>query len=88
MFCNNYIDVEIYCYNSFHIDYIISSSYSKWRFTCFYGKPVLSKQKISWDLLQRLHALQTMPWLIARDFNKILKNSEKFGGSNRPPFYN
>ncbi|KAL4597773.1 hypothetical protein ACB092_11G013300 [Castanea dentata] len=54
-----------------------------WRFTGFYGEPVCHKRFESWNKLRQLQKKFNLPWLCARDFNEILGNSEKLGGSNR-----
>ncbi|XP_073152580.1 uncharacterized protein [Henckelia pumila] len=57
-----------------------------WPFTGFYGNPILSQRKLSWQLLRRLegiHELKNLPWLIGGDFNEILFESEKMGGQRR-----
>lgn len=57
-----------------------------WRFTGFYGNPNSSSRIFSWKLLGRLNSipeLQHLPWLIGGDFNEILYESEKSGGSLR-----
>lgn len=86
MFLNDDIDIVVCSYNYFYIDSIVSTDEGIWRFTDFYGEPELSKRKLSWDLLRRLHVNQNLPWPVAGDFNEILKNSEKVGGPDRPPW--
>ena len=69
-----------------HIDAIINKDTEvAWCFTGFYGEPETHKRHESWDLLRNLHRQNSLPWLCAGDFNKILKQSEKLGGWTRPP---
>lgn len=77
------IDTESSSVN--HIDVIVNkNSGESWRFTRFYGEPETHKRQESWDLLRRLHGQNSLPWLCARDFNEIIKQSEKLGGRIRP----
>lgn len=39
-----------------------------------------SEQHNSWDLMQDLHSLSTLLWLIFGDFNEVLLAFEKTGG--------
>ncbi|KAK3231578.1 hypothetical protein Dsin_003459 [Dipteronia sinensis] len=41
-------------------------------------------QDIGWTLFRRLSRLSALPWVFASDFNDILDDSEKLGGSQRP----
>ena len=53
-----------------------------WRFTGFYGEPITHKRHESWDLLHQLNNRFRLPWMWSGDFNEIVRNSEKKGGSN------
>lgn len=55
----------------------------RWRFTGFYGCPDTVERYHSWDLLIRLGATNSLPWLCCGDFNKILTAEEKIGGRTR-----
>ena len=67
-----------------HIDYIVKGgSDGDWRFTGFYGEPIMHKWHKSWSLLRQLNNQFDLPWLCAGDFNEILRGSEKKGGSSR-----
>ena len=54
-----------------------------WRITGFYGEPVTHKRMESWNLLRELNSRMTLPWLCFGDFNEIIRQSEKLGGSVR-----
>ena len=76
-------DVETSSLN--HIDVTINKNSNKpWRFTGFYRGPETQKRFESWDLLRHLHRQSSLPWLCAKDFNEITKQSEKSGGRLRP----
>ncbi|XP_060974707.1 uncharacterized protein LOC133039776 [Cannabis sativa] len=52
--------------------------------TCFYGAPEAHNRSASWTLLQRLADVAPhLPWFVIGDFNEILFNSNKSGGSLR-----
>ena len=65
-----------------------SSSGSSYRINLdspsFYGNPEIYRRNESWDLLWQLHGRNSLPWLCARDFNEIVKQSEKSGRCLRP----
>lgn len=43
-----------------------------WRFTGFYGYPVIEEHHKFWDTMQRLTTSDSLLWLIGRDFNELL----------------
>ena len=77
--------LEVVSFSNQHIDSKISDSASEegWRFTGFYGNPVVGDRWKSWNILRRLSESQTLPWLCAGDFNEILYDNEKMGGALR-----
>lgn len=76
-------DVDVKSFSSPHIDAFISTNIGIiWRFTRFYGNPKRNQRKHSWELLNRLHDLFKLPWLVAGDFNEIIHLSEKLGGND------
>ncbi|XP_060961850.1 uncharacterized protein LOC133032047 [Cannabis sativa] len=53
-------------------------------FTGFYGAPDLASKSASWTLFQRFgDVAPLLPWLAIGDFNEILSNNDKSGGSFR-----
>uniref|UniRef100_A0A803P996 Reverse transcriptase domain-containing protein n=1 Tax=Cannabis sativa TaxID=3483 RepID=A0A803P996_CANSA len=53
-------------------------------FTGFYGAPDLASKSASWTLFQRFgDVAPLLPWLAIGDFNEILSNNDKSGGSLR-----
>lgn len=85
LFWNNNIKVRIESYSSRHIDSIISNTTvdTPWRFTGLYGNPITSQRHHSWQLLRRLDSMNNLAWLCVGDFNEIVDQSEKQGGSER-----
>ncbi|XP_073367809.1 uncharacterized protein [Aegilops tauschii subsp. strangulata] len=85
-FWNNDSTVSLESYNNSHIDVSIQNENlgeKEWRFTGFYGEPVRSKRKNSWDLMKYLRKKSDNPWFCAGDFNEILDASEQIGGNVR-----
>jgi hypothetical protein len=39
-----------------------------WRFTGFYGHPEGHRKRKSWELLEKLHSLDNLPWLCMGDY--------------------
>ena len=54
-----------------------------WRFTGFYGNPVMANWEHSWALLKHLSLKMDFPWICAGDFNEIVRVEEKLGGAMR-----
>ena len=68
MYWRNSIDLQIETSSKNHIDAIVNKG--KRRFE-------------SWNLLRQLNNRFNLPWVCVRNFNELLKSSEKRGGSNR-----
>lgn len=74
--------VSIQSFSDGHIDSVVNYGDLRWRFTGFYGNPVVSLRVLSWQLLNHLgniHELRHLPWLVGGDFNEVLFESEKRG---------
>lgn len=54
-----------------------------WRFIGFYRDPKTEDHQLSWNLSQRLANMDISPWLLGGDFNAILREDEKEGGSTK-----
>ncbi|KAL2929274.1 Lipoprotein PrgK [Bienertia sinuspersici] len=81
------VEVWISSKSLHHIDCFVKGLFgdTMWRFTGFYGWPENAEKYLSWELLRELKASNNWdgPWLCAGDFNQILYNEEKLGGSLR-----
>ena len=70
--------------SKYFIDTIVDKNTDNaWRFTGFYGEPITSRRREAWGSLRRLNFNLNTPWLCARDFNEIVRQEEKLGGSIR-----
>ncbi|KAK2652482.1 hypothetical protein Ddye_012359 [Dipteronia dyeriana] len=82
LFWDDSIDVNMISYSKFHIDaQVVAEKGASWRFTGMYGQLKSSQRIHSWIFLHRLHGMSTLLWVCAGDFNEILDDSEKKGGS-------
>ncbi|XP_075665849.1 uncharacterized protein LOC142635595 [Castanea sativa] len=50
-------------------------------FTTVYASPRFHERSILWNNLKNVADLHDKPWIIARDFNEVLANGEKFSKS-------
>ena len=84
LYWKNSIDIPVESFSKNHIDYIIDKGRERaWRFIGFYGEPVTHKHFESWNRLRQLNNRINLLWLCAKDFNELVRNSEKLEGSNR-----
>ncbi|KAL5767062.1 hypothetical protein ACOSQ2_013845 [Xanthoceras sorbifolium] len=84
LFWADSVSVKLLSFSFFHIDVLVDDSSSNcWRFTGFYGHPEASQRIHGWNLLRRLSSLHNFPWFCGGDYNEILNDNEKKGGSNR-----
>lgn len=51
--------------------------------TFTYGDPEVPRRQAVWDEISTLAAGRSGPWILTGDFNEILANEEKSGGSVR-----
>ena len=79
------VNARVQSFSHSHIDVIINETlHDAWRLTGFYGAPDTHRRGESWELLRRLKAQFSLPWVCMGDFNEILKAEEKFGRLDRP----
>ena len=72
-------------YSHNHIDMEAHENMGRnWRITRFYGQPNRSRRHLSWHLLRSLNESSSLPWCYMGDFNDIICNTEKMGGSAQP----
>ena len=86
LFWNNDSVVTLKSYSRTRIDVFVQNDATgnrEWRFTGFYGEPVRSRRKKSWELLMFHRNQYDHPWLCAGDFNEILDANQQFGGAQR-----
>ncbi|XP_062028822.1 uncharacterized protein LOC133744796 [Rosa rugosa] len=85
MFWNEDVNVQIQTSSAHHIDLVVSGNpgEQQWRLIGSYGYAQTGDRDRSWDLLRSLSDLDSLPWVVLRDFNEILNSSEKIDGPVR-----
>uniref|UniRef100_A0A803QD63 Reverse transcriptase n=1 Tax=Cannabis sativa TaxID=3483 RepID=A0A803QD63_CANSA len=78
------VETQVLSFSPFHIDSFIRMEDGQWwRFTGFYGDPDPTQRIHSWKLLKRLSRMYLGPWAVGGNFNEILSQREKMGGSSK-----
>lgn len=77
------LKILISSFSDGHIDAIVKEEVGWWRFSSFYGNPIVAKWSDSWKLIERLQDSSDLPWILGGDFNKILIADEKKGGAGK-----
>jgi hypothetical protein len=82
---NNHTNVTIHNFSRRHINAIVTIGRNEvpWKFSGFYGHPIISKRFESWGFLRHLSGLSPTPWLCMGDFNEIVSMSEIKGSTIR-----
>ncbi|XP_042950269.1 uncharacterized protein LOC122282381 [Carya illinoinensis] len=80
----NEVEYELLNYSNRHINGFVYSeeTNSKWLLTCFYGDPVTSCRRASWQMLKSFKPA-SRGWCAIGDFNEILTMGDKVGGRDR-----
>lgn len=78
------LNVELLNFSIRHINIIILYAFgeNKWLLTCFYGHLKVSRRRSAWELLKSFKA-DFLGGCVIGDYNEILYNDEKVGGSLR-----
>ena len=81
LFWKDEIKMEINKSALSHIDAIVKGEgkFGQQHLTGFYGNPDIAQRAESWELLQGLSGLNSLPQLIIGDFNEIVCASERKG---------
>ncbi|XP_075636682.1 uncharacterized protein LOC142608912 [Castanea sativa] len=84
LFWRTTIDVTVEGSGKNYIDAIINKDQENgWRFTGFYGEPVIERRLECWNLLRSLDQKFQIPWLCVEDFNELIRGNEKREGNRR-----
>ncbi|GLT73742.1 hypothetical protein SLA2020_455790 [Shorea laevis] len=85
MLWNSDISLSLLSYFMNHIDMEVEDwEGRKWHFTGYYGHLERQHRTRSWSLLRELSRRSSLPWLICGDFNDLLSQHEKVGGTLQP----
>lgn len=78
------VTVDIKSFSKHHVDAVVhSENGSYWRCTRVYGHLESDQKRHTWELLGRLAALSSLPWLCFGDFSEVLNLNEKLGGKDK-----
>ena len=76
---------DLLSFSTNHIDMVIKNEeHGLWRLTGFYGEPIRSQKKKSWDLLRNLARDSNLPGCVIGDMNNVTAQHEKKGGAEYP----
>lgn len=82
LFWKDNIDFKLESYSRNHIiGQIQNINMISWTFCGFYGHPKFSEKHLSWNLLRTLFLHRPEPVVVGGDFNEILHQEEKMGGT-------
>lgn len=77
--------MKLRTYSAHHIDVEVGKDgMDPWRFTGIYGFAGRDVRNRTWDLVEALGLQQcNLAWLMTGEFNEIMSNADKFGGTPR-----
>lgn len=85
LFWKDQMQVSLLSMSNNHIDVAISMpGMQTWRLTGFYGEPIRSQRRRTWNLLRNLARDANLPWCIIGDMNNISSQADKKGGLAYP----
>ncbi|XP_074318307.1 uncharacterized protein LOC141655110 [Silene latifolia] len=79
------VEVEVISVSAHHIGVSVKGLFGidEWRLSGFYGWVRHEDKWRSWQLLRELQPMSNLPWVVIGDFNEILFEHEKSGGTIR-----
>lgn len=84
LFWDESVNVTIKSYNLRHIDAVITEqNQDPQRATFVYGEPKAQDRHLMWTLLRRIKQNTSDPWLMIRDFNEAMWQSEHLSQNRR-----
>ena len=78
------VEIQILATTRNFIDTLVSFKGTSFHATFVYGAPGIAKRQAVWNLLSDIASTRSTPWFLTGDFNEIIDNSEKAGGTERP----
>lgn len=76
------VDIRVNGKSDHFIDFIVcEESGRRWRTSGIYGWPESGQKFKTWTMLNNLGKDNDIPWMVGGDFNEVLQESEKQGGS-------
>lgn len=83
LFWEDDIDIRVSSLDSHRIDCMVhNGDGSIWKLTGIYGWPENAQKSQTWGLIRSLGSNTSIPWLLGGDFNEVLRETEKRGGSS------
>ena len=80
---NSCIDIQIVSSRHNFIDTTAVVKGHAFNCTFTYGAPNMRKRQEVWDSLAAISSSRPGPWFLTGDFNEMIENSEKSGGTDR-----
>ena len=82
LFLKSSINLTVEDSSKYYIDVCFDkNTMQEWRFTGFYGEAETARRTEAWDSLRSLNHHPNTPWLCAGDFNELVIQDEKLGGT-------
>lgn len=83
LFCKKNIKMDVKFADKNILDCLVQYGNHTFFLSCIYGEPGHDGRDVVWERLSRIGVNRKEPWCLIGDFNEILNNGEKTGGTRR-----